>query len=690
MTCLMAGLALSTVTAQAAETVWLSSLDLSKARQGWEKPQADKSVGGNPMSLKGHKFEHGFGTHSPGMLFIQLNGGATRFLATVGIDDEVKDGKGSAEFQVLGDNHKLLWKSGVLRQGQEPKPVDVDVTGVQQLALRVTTGGDGFEFDHADWADARFEVTGQHPQTVAQSVAVNEPPSVISLASVPANPNIRLPLIAGVRPRTPFLFTVPVTGLRPLQFTARGLPRGLKLDAATGQISGVIEQAGTYSARVRVRNQIGRDQQILKIVAGDNIALTPPLGWNSYDNFGDAVNEAEVLANARYMHEQMQPYGWQYVVIDYRWYDPGATNRDPQFKGAPLTIDKFGRLLPSVNRFPSAADEKGFKALADQVHAMGLRFGIHIMRGIPRAAVKADMPIADSNFKSSEAANTNDTCGWNSDMYGVKGATAAGQAYYDSLFRLYASWGLDFVKVDDMSSPYHKDEIEAVRKAIDKSGRSIVFSLSPGETPIDQGQHVARQANMWRASGDFWDNWNQLNHEFELGAKWHDYVSPGHWPDADMLPVGHIGEFVVGPPRETKFTKAEQLTMLSLWSLLPSPLMVGANLPKDDPWTLALLTNDEVLAVDQDTLGAAARHIAQGDDLEVWVKNLADGSKAVGLFNRGDWSTPVTANWADLQLSGRQTVRDLWQRKDLGVFDGKFEANVPSHGVVLLRLRPVK
>src|SRR5208282_4840749 len=335
---------------------------------------------------------------------------------------------------------------------------------------------------------------------------------------------------------------------------------------------------------------------------------------------------------------------------------------------APLAADAFGRLLPATNRFPSATAGQGFKPMADQVHALGLKFGIHIMRGIPRNSIVANLPIEGSNFTAAEAGNTNSKCVWCPDMFGVN-SNAAGQAWYDSCARLWASWGVDYIKVDDLSEPYHTAEIEMIRQAIDRCGRSIVFSTSPGETPFADAAHISTHANLWRVSGDFWDNWKSLDHEFTLGGRWHDFVGPGHWPDADMLPVGHlsVGKRSVGHDRFTALTRDEQLTHLSLWSLLPSPLMIGANLPDNDDWTLALLTNPEVIAVNQDALGQPGQRLTNVlAGVEIWTKKLADKSLAVGIFNRGKTAAPVNLVWHDLGLRTTPEVRDLWLRKDLG------------------------
>ena len=515
---------------------------------------------------------------------------------------------------------------------------------------------------------------------------------IIAAAKAEASPRFNGASIVGIRPGTPLVYSLAVSGARPLEFSAKILPAGLSLDLNTGIITGSLNRAGEYTVKVAAKNSAGKAKTEIKIVCGDTLALTPPLGWNSYDAFGDNVIESEILANARYVAEKLQPVGWDTVVVDYCWSDPGAHDNNRNARtNAPLAADNFGRLLPAPNRFPSAiplSGSAGFKPLADAVHALGLKFGIHIMRGIPRNTVKANLPIEGSNFAAADAANTNSKCVWCPDMFGVS-SNAAGQAWYDSCLKLWASWGVDYIKVDDLSEPYHLAEVEMVRRAIDRCGRSIVFSTSPGETPIGQATNVMTNANLWRVSGDFWDNWKSLNHEFTLGARWHDFVGPGHWPDADMLPVGHlsIGNRSVGPDRFTHFTRDEQLTHISLWSLLPSPLMVGANLPDNDDWTMALLTNPEVLAVNQDILGRPAQRLTNVlVGVDIWIKKLADKSLAVGIFNRGNAAVPVNLVWHDLGLRAKPAVRDLWLRKDLGR-QKNFAAELPSHGCALLRVK---
>jgi hypothetical protein len=429
-----------------------------------------------------------------------------------------------------------------------------------------------------------------------------------------------------------------------------------------------------------------------------NFAPKPPMGWNSYDAFGDSVTEAETLANASYMREKLLSHGWNTIVIDFRWYDPVITLNDclltKERAGAKLTADQYGRLLPSPEKFPSAAKSPGFQILADRIHSMGLKFGFHMMRGIPRQAVAAKTPIEGSPFTAADAANTNSICGWCPDMYGVSD-NKAGQAWYDSCARLWASWGLDFVKVDDLSVPYSSHEIEMLRKAIDKCGRPIVLSTSPGPTPIDQADHIVANANMWRISADFWDDWKKLDHQFDLLAKWSEAAGPGHWPDADMIPFGHIGIRNRTPntpnpcDRWTRYTPEEQRTLLTLWCLAPSPLMLGMNLPDLDSATLSFLSNDDMTALNQDPLGKPATRVRQNPNkTEVWIRDLSNGSKAVGLFNRGDSSATVSVNLLEIGLQAPVKVRDLWFRNDLDSIKGVYTCTLPPHGSQILKIQP--
>ncbi len=430
------------------------------------------------------------------------------------------------------------------------------------------------------------------------------------------------------------------------------------------------------------------------------LASSPPMGWNSWDSYGLTVTESQFKANVSWLHQHLQPYGWQYVVIDEGWYLAHPQNStDPGY-----TLSADGRYRPARSRFPSAGPQDSFKPLADYAHSLGLKFGIHIIRGIPRMAVEKNLPIAGSSFHADDAADRTDICRWNSDNYGVKD-NAAGQAYYDSLFRLYASWGVDFVKVDCISSPYKTASIHMIDGAIQKTGRPIVLSLSPGPTPLAEAADVARSAQMWRISNDFWDLWNSpndshgfpqsLRNQFPLLAQWESYAGPGHWPDADMLPIGYLGPNPGwGKPRLSRLTHTEAQTLLTLWAIARSPLILGSNLTHMDPATLALLTNPEVLAVDQHTAGNHPVDEA-GDpkDARIVFWTAHEGRDAIlAIFNLTDKAARVELPpWGKLgsQFGPKEAgyqVRDLWLRKDLGA-KSSLSVTLPARGAGLYRLR---
>jgi len=419
-------------------------------------------------------------------------------------------------------------------------------------------------------------------------------------------------------------------------------------------------------------------------------APTPVMGWNSWDCFATTVTESQTKANADVMANQLKRYGWQYIVVDIQWYEPHAASFEYR-KDAKLSMDQWGRLLPAVNRFPSAANGVGFKALADYVHSQGLKFGLHIMRGIPRQAVAENLPIKDTPYHAADIANKSDTCRWNPDMYGVDMSKPGAQSYYDSVYELFASWGVDFIKCDDLSSPYHKPEVEAIRKAIDKSGRQIVFSTSPGATPLAEGPHVETHANMWRIRDDFWDSWKPLYEQFQLLADWTPYRGPGHFPDADMLPLGAIRQ-VPGYPGgpHTRFTPDEQLTMMSLWAIARSPLIMGGDLTKLDPFTFGLLTNPEMIAVNQASTGN--RQVSRKNDLIVWAADVPNSrDRYVALFNaQSKGSAPVAVSFVDIGIAGPAKVRDLWKHRDLGTVSGTFSQSLPMHGAGLYRVSPAE
>lgn len=432
------------------------------------------------------------------------------------------------------------------------------------------------------------------------------------------------------------------------------------------------------------------------------IAATPPMGWNSYDCYGSAVVEAEIIANADYMARHLANYGWEYVVVDYCWShpSPGAVS-DPDLEEGQdgsltpmLAMDEYGRLLPAPERFPLSVGGKGFKPLADYVHSKGLKFGIHVMRGIPRQAVARNLPVLGTKVRAKDIADRESICTWLNHMYGVDMKKPGAQAYYDSLFQLYAQWGVDYVKVDDMIAGslgfYHTEEIEAIRLAIKKCGRPIVLSFSPGPAPLDKAEHLQEYANLWRISSDFWDVWGKVKDQFSLCRKWAPHSGPGHWPDADMLPLGRLAlRGPKGPPnRQSRLTPDEQITLMSLWAIFRSPLMFGGNLPSNDEFTLSLLTNEEVLAVNQNSTGN--RELFKRGDHIGWIANVPGSEdKYLALFNLSDSEDPakISVSFEQLGLSYSCQVKDLWKKRFIGSYENEFAPAIRPHAAGLYRIR---
>jgi hypothetical protein len=418
-------------------------------------------------------------------------------------------------------------------------------------------------------------------------------------------------------------------------------------------------------------------------------APTPPMGWNSWDCYGPTVVESEVKANADYMAKYLKKAGWEYIIVDIRWYvgndkAHGYNEKDPDY-----VLDGYGRFQPAINRFPSSAGNKGFKPLADYIHHKGLKFGIHIMRGIPVLAVKLNLPILDNKARAKDIYSLDGQCQWLKDMYTVVAGKAGAQEYYNSLFKLYASWGVDFVKVDDLSRPYHTAEVEMIREAIDLCGRKILLSASPGETPVTEAKHIQQHTNMWRTVDDFWDNWKMLKDHFNVFERWNRYRVPGAWPDGDMLPLGRIGlRAERGDPRMTSFSNDEQYTLITLWCIFRSPLMFGGNLPDNDEFTLSLLNNKEVIAVLKNS--ANNKELFRANNAIAWIADdQKTGDKYLALFNISDEPSPikVTVPLSDLGFTGAFKLRNLWAEKDLGTFIN-LTVTINKHGAGLYRLSP--
>ena len=434
-------------------------------------------------------------------------------------------------------------------------------------------------------------------------------------------------------------------------------------------------------------------------------AKHPPMGWNSYDYYDTTVNEEQVRQNAAFMAEHLKEYGWEYIVVDIEWYAHKAGSMRDRFQYIPfskLEMDEYSRLLPDPERFPSSADGRGFAPLAEYIHSLGLKFGIHIMRGIPRIAAHLHTPVLGTDANAADVADPSSICGWNPDMYGVRN-TPEGQAYYDSLLELYASWGVDFIKCDDIcntnlypANPYSgRHEIEMLAKSIQRCKHPIVLSLSPGPALIDKAWHYETYANMWRITDDFWDNWDLLKDMFHRCELWQNHVSEGCWPDCDMLPLGKLGKGF-GEERSTRFTPEEQKTMMTLWSIFGSPMMLGSEMTKLDEKTLALLTNREVLHLLSPD--CKARQVVLDDDHSVWIsKDQKTGAFYLALFNLKDEACNVSVRLSkaletlnlpvpeDLDTS-KVLLSDLWNDTCKTIENGEANAVLAAHDCVVWKV----
>ena len=412
----------------------------------------------------------------------------------------------------------------------------------------------------------------------------------------------------------------------------------------------------------------------------------PPMGWNSWDCYGAGVTEDELLGNAGFMRDRLKQYGYQYVVCDIQWYEPAAKG-NVYNNFADLCMDEYSRLIPAVNRFPSSANGAGFKPIADKIHSMGLKFGIHIMRGIPRQAVHRNTRIYGTTARARDIASQFSLCPWNTDMYGVDTEKRGAEEYYDSLFKLYASWGVDFVKVDDIANtefspqnPYSAEkEIEMIRAAIDRSGRDMVLSLSPGPAPLNKAEHLSENANMWRISGDFWDRWDKLLNMFSLCEKWYPYVKDGSFPDCDILPLGKLcidGSYMGDMGRDSGFAKEEQKTMMTLWAVFRSPLFFGGELRLTDDYTLSLVTNPEVINVNQNS--EKPLFVYNKGGIAVWQTKI-ENCTAVAVFNLSDEEKHYRLSFSDLGIENVRAVRDLWARKDIPKCENDVAVSLKPH-----------
>jgi alpha-galactosidase len=668
-----------------AETVWLDDLNLAPIIQGWGKAQKNKcaaknSEDGKPLTISAKRFDRGVGTVAESALHVYLNGDARTFSAHVGVDDCKRGSvRASVEFFVIGDG-KQLWRSGVMHANDAAKAFEVSVAGVKQLLLKVGDADDGNNDDFADWADAKFlTTTAKTFKTGREPVPAPVAPYILTPAA-PPTPRINGANVFGVRPGSPFLFTIPATGDRPMEFSATNLPRGLHVDKKTGRITGTLQSKGEFIVTLGAKNSLGSAEEQFRIVCGDTIALTPPMGWNSWNCFAHMVSADKVKSAADAMVESgLINHGWTYINIDDFWENHIPTNeKDVQDLVKPLRDEKD--FIVSNARFPD------MKGLADYVHDRGLKIGLYSSPG----------PT---------------TCGG-----------CAGSWMHEAQdAQTYAAWNFDYLKYDwcsygditagiianPLNVPVRKNSknddfaiypFNVMGGFLRDQKRDITFSLCQYGASDVWKWGASVNGNCWRTTGDVNDSWRSIKEIGFYQDKAAPYAKPGNWTDPDMLIVGWVGW---GKPHPTSLNADEQYTHISLWCMLAAPLLIGCDMTKLDAFTMNLLANDEVLAVDQDELGKQATCVIKiseiGDrvaDLRVYEKELVDGGHAIAFFNLG--TEPVRLEFNDfskLHLSGKKTVRDLWRQQNVATVNTAKDSlplAIPGHGVLLYKFTTAK
>ena len=648
--------------AQKPKAIWLDDLPIKSYSEGIPSVLAKTNAGGDSIRMNGKLFKHGIGVSSTSVLSFFLDGHATEFSAVVGVDDKgVKDLP--LKFYVIGDR-KVLFESGEMNLGDDPKTIKLNLSGIKRLGLLVTIEEKGFNRSYSNWAEAKFEMMDdfipKNTPNVDEKYILTPPPY--------KKPKINSPKLFGARPNNPFLYTIAATGERPMSFLVKNLPQGLSVDSKTGLIVGKVAKKGTYLSEITAKNAFGEATKELKILIGDTIALTPPIGWNGWNSWARNIDREKVIASADAMVKMgLNQHGWTYINIDDAWQGQrGGT---------------FNAIQPN-EKFPN------FKEMADYIHNLGLKLGVYSTPMITSYAgyIGGTSDFADGKITDSIKKNKRDF------RYVGK------YRFEENDAKQMAEWGVDYLKYDwRIEVP----STERMSSALKNSGRDIIYSIS-NSAPFANVKDWVRLTNTYRTGPDIRDSWQSLYVSAFTLDKWSPYGGHGHWLDPDMMILGNVTTGSELHP--TRLTPDEQYSHVSLFSLLSAPLLIGCPIEQLDAFTLNLLTNDEVIEINQDPLGKPARLLSDEDGVQIWAKPLEDGSISVGLFNIANFGkTPetyfrwgdekaknYTFNFTKIGLKGKFKLHDVWRQKDLGSFNGSFTTVINHHGVVMLRMFPVK
>jgi alpha-galactosidase len=647
---------------QHSNILYFDDLQLQTFSEGIRPVSTKSNYWHNTIKINGVAYSRGFGAQSPCVLSFILTGNASRFTAEVGVDDSANTAI-PLTFYVLADQ-KILFQSKAMRVGDPAVKIDVDLTGIKQLGLLITdtVGGLGNKRTNGNWANALLMVKDGFTPGYVQ----NSDPKYILTPAPKKTPQINTAEVFGATPGNPVLFKVATTGVRPMKFSASNLPVGLQIDSETGIITGSLKQKGNYEVVLTAKNKLGTTSKKLQIKIGDTIALTPPIGWNGWNSWEAEIDREKVLASANAMVSKgLADHGWSYINVDDAWMG---------VRSGPDTA------LQPNEKFPD------IKGMIDYIHSLGLKAGLY---STPYLASYGGYVGASSDYPT--GGETHELFKPNRPPYSRIGK----YKFEPNDARQMASWGVDFLKYDwriDVAST------ERMSTALKNSGRDIVFSLS-NNAPFEKVTDWVRLSNMYRTGPDIKDSWTSLYNTSFVLDKWSPYAGPGHWSDADMMILGDVS---IGPVlHPTRLTPDEQYSHVSIFSLIASPMLIGCPIDRLDAFTVSLLSNDEVIAINQDPLGKAARLVLEKDGFQVWKRELENGDYAVGIFNiAGYGKTPQSyfrwgnekatnfqLNFKEIGLNGNFNIRDVWRQKDLGIFNNSIKTSVPYHGVMMFRIR---